>query len=80
MDDRTIRQLFPEISKIKDKMLAEKVVATWVCVLELAKIENNLTEFPFFDQAPGEPLIGHIRKVIRFALALAQSLSEDENS
>jgi len=79
-DDKIIRQLFPEISEIRDKILADRVVATWVRAWGRAEIRNPLIEFPFFHQAPSESLIGHVRKVTRFALALARSLSEDKNA
>lgn len=79
-DDKTIRQLFPELAKIKNKLLSDRVVATWVRVWCKAGIGDRINEIPFYYQTPQESLIEHVRKVTKFALALATSLPKNKST
>lgn len=67
----SIRRLFPEVARIGDRDLAEKVVAVLAELSEESEW-GRVEDIPFNSKIPDTPLVTHIRFVARAALALAE--------
>lgn len=75
-DDAYIRQLFPEIEKIGDKELAQKVVEIWVETWR-ASDWNRIEDVPKNPENVGDrKLIPHVRAVTRQAVDVANAIQE----
>lgn len=70
-----VRATFPELGRLQDPELQEKIVDIWVKLWE----EGGwalLDECPFFSKIPRFSLVAHVRHVTANAISLAESLRE----
>lgn len=72
MPDRTyIEHLLPEVTKIKDLGLREKVISIWLTAMTEGKHEH-IDNFPYEPSIPGSKytLIEHVRRITQMAMAI----------
>ena len=67
-----VRELFPEVEEIKDRALADKVIALWLKSWQ-GSDWADLTEVPKNDRMSEVSLVEHVRGVTRAARAIAQT-------
>ncbi len=78
MNEKYIKNLFPEINEIKDERLREGVVHAWVLAMEKGKWKE-IDNIPFTLLIPTKKtLIEHTRSVTKMAMAIAR-VREDLN-
>lgn len=76
-NEEPIVALFPEVQQLQDAALRKQVVATWLRAWRLSGLGERLLDVPFSLEAPTEPLVRHVRRVIQAATLLAtQSVAE----
>jgi len=75
---QNLEKLFPELNKITDENIKQKVIDTYLLCLQMSSW-NKLEEVPFLPNVPEASQVEHTRSVTQCAISVAEIMSKLHN-